>query len=68
MPISRERVEAAARAVGKALGYEYSGQSVLEAASAGDARCSHWETLARAALNARSPRYRRLAADVSKTV
>lgn len=59
MPISNERLEAAARAVGKTLGYEFTGQSILEAASNGDARCRHWEKLARAALNARPPRSRR---------
>lgn len=61
MPISNERVEVAARAVGKALGYEFKGQSVLEAALNGDARCRHWENLARAALNARPPRSQRSA-------
>ncbi len=61
MPISNERLEAAARAVGKALGYEFAGKSILEAASDGDARCRHWENLARAALNARSPRLRQSA-------
>lgn len=56
MKITEERLEAAARAVGRAMGYEFSGASVLEAASSGNPRAAQWREIARAALSARKPR------------
>lgn len=56
MTISDERLEAAARAVGKALGYEFAGTSVLDAAGDGDARCRQWADVAAAAIKARPRR------------
>lgn len=55
MAISEERLEAAAHAVGKELGYQFEG-SILDAAGNGNQRAAYLRNIARAALSARASR------------
>lgn len=56
-PLSNARLEAAALAVGRALGFVYSGNKPL-LDQLDNPRIAHWVTLARAALAARPSRRR----------